>query len=56
VIVTAEGKPTKIRILDPLGAGLDAKAVHAVETWNFKPATKDGQPVSFEIAVQVEFE
>jgi TonB family protein len=55
LIVNAEGVPTTIRILSPLGAGLDAKAVHAVEGWKFKPAEKDGQAVSVEIAVQVDF-
>lgn len=55
LIVSAEGKPMKVRILSPLGAGLDAKAVHAVESWRFEPATRDGQPVSVEIAVEVDF-
>lgn len=55
LIVSAEGKPTKIRILNPLGAGLDAKAVHAVESWKFEPAKLEGQPVPVEIAVEVDF-
>jgi TonB family protein len=55
LIVSAEGKPTKILILRPLGAGLDAKAVQAVQTWKFKPAEKEGQPVRVEIAVEVSF-
>jgi hypothetical protein len=29
--------------------------VRAVEGWRFKPAEKDGQPVSVEIAVEVDF-
>lgn len=55
VIVNTEGVPTGIRILSPVGAGLDAKAVQAVKGWKFKPAEKDGQPVSVAIAVQVDF-
>jgi len=55
LIVSAEGKPTKIRILNPLGAGLDAKAVRAVESWKFEPAKLEGQPVPVEIAVEVDF-
>jgi TonB family protein len=55
VIVNNEGVPTGIRILSPVGAGLDAKAVQAVKGWKFKPAEKDGQPVSVAIAVQVDF-
>jgi TonB family protein len=55
LIVSAEGKPTKIRILSPVGAGLDAKAVLAVESWKFEPAELEGQPVPVEIAVEVDF-
>ena len=53
--VTEKGVPANIKILSPLGAGLDAKAVHAVEKWKFEPAEKDGQPVAVEIAVEVDF-
>ena len=55
LIVSTEGKPTKIRSLSPLGAGLDAKAGHAVESWRFEPAKLEGQPVPVEIAVEVDF-
>jgi TonB family protein len=53
--VNPDGVPTKIHVLTPLGCGLDAQAVRAVEGWRFKPAEKDGQPVSVEIAVEVDF-
>lgn len=53
--ISAEGTPTRIHILSPLGAGLDANAVHAVEGWKFKPAEKDGKPVAVEIAVEIQF-
>jgi periplasmic protein TonB len=53
--VNQEGVPTKVYVLTPLGCGLDAQAVRAVEGWRFKPAEKDGQPVSVEIAVEVDF-
>lgn len=55
LIVDKEGHPQKIYILSPLGAGLDAKAVKAVETWKFQPAQKDGEPVAVQIAVEVDF-
>jgi TonB family protein len=55
LVVEASGNATNIHIVSPLGGGLDEKAVHAVETWKFKPAEKDGQPVRVEIAVEVEF-
>ena len=37
LIVDKDGHPQNIHILSPLGAGLDAKAVKAVETWSFNP-------------------
>jgi len=55
LIVDQEGLPKNIHILSPLGAGLDGKAVQAVQTWKFQPAQKDGQPVAVEIAVEVDF-
>jgi TonB family protein len=55
LIVNKDGTPTRIRILSPIGSGLDDQAVRAVEGWRFKPAEKDGQPVSVEIAVEVDF-
>ena len=53
--VSPEGLPTDLHVLNPLGCGLDAQAVRAVQGWRFKPAEKDGQPVSVEIAVEVDF-
>ncbi|HVN17704.1 MAG TPA: energy transducer TonB [Dongiaceae bacterium] len=53
--VNQEGVPTKVHVLNPLGCGLDAQAVRAVEGWRFQPAEKDGQPVAVEIAVEVNF-
>lgn len=56
LIVDSTGNTANILILSPLGAGLDAKAVHTVEGWKFKPVLKDGQPVPVEIAVEVKFQ
>ena len=55
LIVDAYGSPRDIVIVSPLGLGLDEKAVAAVSTWKFQPATKDGQPVPVKIAVEVDF-
>lgn len=55
IVVTSAGKTALIRVLKTLGYGLDEKAIEAVRTWKFHPATKDGKPVSVNVAVQVEF-
>jgi len=55
MIVDKDGVPRNLQILSPLGSGLDAKAIAAVGTWRFKPATKDGEPVAVQIAVEVDF-
>ncbi|MGP0018279.1 MAG: energy transducer TonB [Candidatus Sulfotelmatobacter sp.] len=55
LVVDKEGLPTNIQIINPLGCGLDAQAVRAVEGWKFRPAEKEGEPVSTKIAVEVDF-
>jgi len=55
LVVDKEGLPTQIQIMSPLGCGLDAQAVRAVEGWKFRAAEKEGQPVATKIAVEVDF-
>jgi TonB family protein len=55
LIVDVDGKPRDIKIVMPLGKGLDEKAIEAVKTWRFEPATKDGVPVATEIRIEVQF-
>jgi protein TonB len=55
VVVSADGKPTNIRVANSLGMGLDEKAIETVKTWRFEPGQKDGHPVAVEIAVEVDF-
>jgi TonB family protein len=54
-VVNKAGAAQDIRIQKPLGFGLDEKAVETVSKWRFKPATKDGNPIDMEIAVEVDF-
>jgi len=54
-VVTSKGEVTDIRVTNSVGSGLDEKAMEAVRSWKFRPATKDGQPVSARIAVEVDF-
>lgn len=55
LVVGADGLPHHIRVQRSLGMGLDEKAVAAVSTWRFQPATLNGQPVAVEVNVQVSF-
>ena len=56
IIVDAQGNVVPdVRVVKPLGLGLDEKAVEAVKTWKFKPATKNGTPVPVRVMVEVSF-
>lgn len=56
VVVDAQGNPQNLRILRPLGMGLDEKAVEAVRQYRFKPALKNGKPIAVQIIVVVNFQ
>jgi protein TonB len=55
VIVDEKGNPTSIKIIRPLGLGLDQKAIEAVEKWKFSPGKKDGKPVPVQAQIEVNF-
>ncbi|HEY6352607.1 MAG TPA: energy transducer TonB [Candidatus Angelobacter sp.] len=54
-IIGPDGRPRDLRVHRSLGMGLDEKAMEAVRTWRFRPATKDGNPVAVQIEVEVNF-
>jgi protein TonB len=54
--ITAAGIPTHIEVAQPLGYGLDQSAMKSVALWKFKPATKNGKPVTVsDVCVNVNF-
>jgi TonB family protein len=55
LIVGADGNTHDIKVVKSLGKGLDEKAIDAVKTWRFEPATKDGAPVATQIEIEVTF-
>ena len=55
IVVDENGNPTHIRVVKPLGMGLDEKAIEAVEKWRFRPGMKDGQPVRVVAQIEINF-
>jgi TonB family protein len=52
MVIDEQGVPRNLKVIKPLGLGLDEKAIEAASQWRFRPATKDGAPVS--VAAQIE--
>jgi len=55
IVVDAQGNVSDVRVVKPLGLGLDEKAVDTVRTWRFKPALRNGVPVAVRVGVEVSF-
>lgn len=55
IIVDAQGNVRDVRVLKPLGLGLDEKAVETIRTWRFKPGLRNGSPVAVRMLVEVSF-
>lgn len=55
VVIGTDGMAHDIQVVQPLGMGLDAKAVQAVSQWQFQPGEKDGQPVPVIATIEVNF-
>ena len=53
--ITPDGFAQNIRVMQSLDSGLDANAVTALSQWRFKPGVKDGQPVTVQVTVEVNF-
>jgi TonB family protein len=54
--VMPDGTPSHLSIVKPVGLGLDEQALYAVSKYKFKPATKDGKPVTVDLYVAVNFQ
>jgi protein TonB len=55
IVVDAQGNVSEVKVTKSLEKGLDESAVNTVKTWKFKPATKNGKPVSCRPWVEVSF-
>lgn len=55
IVVDEHGLPRDIKVIRPLGLGLDEKAIEAVQHWRFVPGRKGGRPVATQATVEVSF-
>jgi TonB family protein len=55
IVVRKDGTVDVVRVVRPLGLGLDEQAVKAVKQWRFKPGMRDGQPVDVTLHMEVSF-
>lgn len=55
VVVDARGDVSEVRVVRPLGLGLDEEAVRTIRKWKFKPATRSGAPIAARILVEISF-
>ncbi|MFY9555774.1 MAG: energy transducer TonB [Blastocatellia bacterium] len=55
ILVDETGSPTRISVIQGLPYGLSERAIEAARRIKFKPAMKDGKPVSFWIVLQMNF-
>lgn len=55
VVVDPNGVAREIKVLRPLGLGLDEKAIEAVTQWKFQPGMKDGEAVAVQATIEVNF-
>ncbi len=57
VTIGVEGTPTDVQLIRGSGhEALDDAAIEAVKTWQFRPATRNGEPVPQTIQVPVNFQ
>ena len=53
--IDADGRAQNIRIVRPLGLGLDEKAAEAVRQWRFRPARQGGRAVPYQVRLVIAF-
>jgi TonB family protein len=54
-VIHADGSVSGIKVLNSVDPRLDDAAVHALSRWQFRPGTKNGDPVELEALVQIPF-
>ena len=54
-VVNEQGETEDLRIVKPLGLGLDEAAIEAVRQWKFEPGRREGSPVPVATSIDVTF-
>ena len=54
-VIGTDGKAHDVKVVNSLEPTLDAKAIAAVKTWKFAPATKDGRPVAVAMRLEIDY-
>jgi len=54
LVIDSEGRPSNVRILAPVGFGIDARAARALESSKWKPAEISGRPTAIVLTTQVD--
>jgi TonB family protein len=55
IVVDEKGNARDLKVIRPLGLGLDQKAIEAVAKWKFRPGMKDGHAVPVQATIEVNF-
>jgi len=56
VVVGSDGGVHNVRLVRPIGMGLDEIARDTVQTWRFRPATHNKEPVAVEMNIEAAFD
>jgi protein TonB len=55
LVVSSQGLPRQVHVVQSLDKDLDKSAVEAVQQWVFEPARKGNQPVAVRITIEIRF-
>jgi protein TonB len=55
VAINEEGGVDDVKVVRPLGYGLDQNAINAARQSKFTPATRDGKPVPVQFSLEMTF-
>jgi len=54
-MIGEDGVPQNLRVISPLGLGLDERAIESVSQWRFQPVVLNGQPFRIGTTISVTF-